>query len=43
MASVIQVGVIWSQLPGIDNVESVTKDLYFRQLPPSIGSVTPVT
>ena len=43
IASVIQAGVIWSQPPGIDNSESVTAEGYFRQLPPSTGSVTPVT
>ena len=43
MASVIQAGLISSQPPGMDNSESVTAEGYFRQLPPSIGSVTPVT
>ena len=42
MASVIHAGVISSQSPGMDNSESVTVESYFRQLPPSTGSVTPV-
>jgi hypothetical protein len=43
MASVIHAGVISSQPPGIFDSESLTADSYFKQLPPSTGSVTPVT
>ena len=42
MAWVIHAGVISSQSTGMDNSESATADGYFRQLPPSTGSVTPV-
>ena len=43
-AAVIQSGVMSSQPRGSDSSATVTlRQAYFRQLPPSTGSVTPVT